>query len=288
MQAQDNLYSGKDLQLIKLTYRTLIENYYENPNEDSVADVILLNNLTMQAISTKWQSDSILVISLLEILKVKAKGHRELMESVQETIIHLKNPMKIYFKDSTIQESLDRITLFPLCCTLVCRTFETELKPHVNDYNWKDILTKIGKHADKNMVISLETLAVVLPSFQQLAKDVNKSGLIKILCSVYLLQALDDKNNLYKALKVLKIVSTHDRTVLLNREKNISTVIYTHPQYIPIVREISENCYDSDYCPKIIANVKDTDPLFLWSYNSAFCQLSSQATNSELEQILQK
>lgn len=53
MQAQDNLYSGKDLQLIKLTYRTLIENYYENPNEDSVADVILLNNLTMQAISTK-------------------------------------------------------------------------------------------------------------------------------------------------------------------------------------------------------------------------------------------
>ena len=78
--------------------------------------------------------------------------------------------MKIYIKDSTLQECLDRASIFPLCCTLICRTFEPELKPHANDYNWKDILTKIGKNADKDMNISLETLGTLLPNFSQLSK----------------------------------------------------------------------------------------------------------------------
>lgn len=43
---------------------------------------------------------------MLEILKVKTKSNKELSDSIQNTIIHLKNPLKIYLKDQTIQESL--------------------------------------------------------------------------------------------------------------------------------------------------------------------------------------
>ena len=155
MQGQEHKLSGKDLQLIKVTYRTIIENYYENPNEDSIADVINLNHLVMQTISTPAQSDSLSVTSLLEILKVKAKSNHELAGSVQETIIHLKNPLKIYLKDSTLQECMERVAIFSLCCTIVCRAFESELKPHANDYNWKDMITRVGKNSDKDMLMSL-------------------------------------------------------------------------------------------------------------------------------------
>lgn len=100
------LLSDKDLQILKVTYRTVIENLYENPSEDNAAGIILLNELTMQVISTREQSDALLLISMLEILKVKTKSNKELSDSIQSTIIHLKNPLKIHLKDQTIQESL--------------------------------------------------------------------------------------------------------------------------------------------------------------------------------------
>ena len=106
MNAEDSKISGKDLQLMKLTYRTIIENYYDNPNEETISDVFHLNQLAMQTISSKHHSDSLLITSTLEILKLKAKSHQELVDSVQETIIHMKNPMKIYIRDETLQECL--------------------------------------------------------------------------------------------------------------------------------------------------------------------------------------
>ena len=63
--------------------------------------------------------------------------------------------MKIYLKDSTLQECLDKIAIFPLCCTLIAREYESEMKPRGNEYDWKNILTKIGKNADKSMLTSL-------------------------------------------------------------------------------------------------------------------------------------
>jgi hypothetical protein len=41
--------------------------------------------------------------------------------------------------------------------------------------------------------------------------------MIKYLCSIYLPQILQDKINLYRSLKILKIVSNNDKTVLPSR-----------------------------------------------------------------------
>lgn len=73
-----NLLSDKDLQLIKITYRTIIENYYDGPTEENSHKIVVLNDLTMQSISTSQQSDTILLVSVLEVLKLKAKSNREL------------------------------------------------------------------------------------------------------------------------------------------------------------------------------------------------------------------
>lgn len=100
------LLSDKDLQVLKITYRTVIENFYENPSEENASNIGLLNSLATQTISTREQSDSLLLISILEILKVKTKNNKELSDSIQNTIIHLKNPLKIYLKDATLQECL--------------------------------------------------------------------------------------------------------------------------------------------------------------------------------------
>ena len=131
------LLSDKDLQILKVTYRTVIENLYENPSEDNAAGIILLNELTMQVISTREQSDALLLISMLEILKVKTKSNKELSDSIQSTIIHLKNPLKIHLKDQTIQESLERIEVYTLSCTIINQFNEHEMKPRADSINWK-------------------------------------------------------------------------------------------------------------------------------------------------------
>ena len=131
------LLSDKDLQILKVTYRTVIENLYENPSEDNAAGIILLNELTMQVIYTREQSDALLLISMLEILKVKTKSNKELSDSIQSTIIHLKNPLKIHLKDQTIQESLERIEVYTLSCTIINQFYEHKMKPRANSFKMK-------------------------------------------------------------------------------------------------------------------------------------------------------
>lgn len=129
--------------------------------------------------------------------------------------------------------------MYPLCCTVVNRFYEQELKPRTDSYNWKEIIVKISKNSDKNMVVALESIVHILPDFVTYSKEISKSGMIKYLCSIYLPQVLQDKVSLYRSLKVLKMVAANDRTVLPGREKNIALVIYNYPAYILIVQEIA-------------------------------------------------
>lgn len=91
------------------------------------------------------------------------------------------------------------------------------MKPRTDTYNWKEIINKVSKYSDKNMEIAIETLVHLLPDFPIHAKEINKSGIIKYICLVYLPQVLQNKINLYRALKLLKMVAENDRTVLPSR-----------------------------------------------------------------------
>lgn len=121
---------------------------------------------------------------------MKTKGSKDLSESIQNTIIHLKNPLKIKLKQETLESGLETIELFHLTCMIIARFYQTELKGK-NIYDWKELISRISTHCDKNMQIGLEALNLLLPNYQSFAKDVSKSGLVKYICLVYLLQVLN-------------------------------------------------------------------------------------------------
>ena len=156
-----------------------------------------------------------------------------------ETIIsHLKSPVKIHLKNETLQEGLDRVDLYHMCCLLLSRFYDREMKPMIDSYDWNSIIVKVSKNCDKNMPLALETAVLLLPDFMACAKEVNKSGMVKFIFSVYLPQYLTDKINLYRSLKLLRLVAINDKSVLPGREKNISMVILNCPAYIIMIQSI--------------------------------------------------
>lgn len=82
----------------------------------------------------------------------------------------MKNPLKIYLKDQTIQESLERMELYTLSCTIINQFYDLEMKPRADTYNWKEIITKISKNSDKNMTMALSTIVHLLPDFPNYSK----------------------------------------------------------------------------------------------------------------------
>ncbi len=95
------------------------------------------------------------------------------------------------------------------------RLYEKEMLG--KDYDWKEIINAICKHNDKNIELSIQILTKLLKDHRTCIKDVTKSGYIKYIFSVHLQTVIKDKNNLYKVLKMLKIVSQSDNTILINR-----------------------------------------------------------------------
>lgn len=109
------------------------------------------------------------------------------------------------------------MNLYQICCVILSRFYEHEMK-HKNDtYDWKNIIIKVSKNCDKNMRVALEATLMLLSDFIVYGKEVNKSGMVKFIFSVYLPQFLTEKINLFRSLKLLKLVATNDKTVLLGR-----------------------------------------------------------------------
>lgn len=100
-----------------------------------------------------------------------------------------------------------------------------------------------------------------------------KSGVIKYVFLSYITQTLDNKFNLYKAIKLLKVVSSAENSLIREKEKSLALVIYTYEDYIPVIEGIMGKCYDSDYSENVCRNKLDMnvlDQLYLWSYLEIF------------------
>ena len=89
---QSPTLSDKDLQLLKKTYIRLTELFYESKNESASRDLIVMGDLIRQSISTKREADTLSVLSIMEILKVKGRASPALVKSVEPVIAHLKQP----------------------------------------------------------------------------------------------------------------------------------------------------------------------------------------------------
>lgn len=105
-------------------------------------------------------------------------------------------------------------------------------------------------------------------------------------------KTLNDKYNLYKSIKLLKVVSKAERTLLKDREKSLALIIYTYEDYIPVVEEICARCYDQEYAMEIDNKRRydqtTIDQPYLWSYTEAYVTRAlSEETVGELIKALQ-
>jgi hypothetical protein len=107
-----------------------------------------------------------------------------------------------------------------------------------------------------------------------LARAAVKSGLVKYVFLSHIAKTLEDKYNLYKSIKLLKVVSAAERTLLREREKALALIIYTYEDYIPVLEEICSRCYDHEYCQAIDSRRRydqtSIDQPYLWSYTEPF------------------
>lgn len=55
---------------------------------------------------------------------------------------------------------------------------------------------------------------------------------------------MEDKYNLYKAVKLIKIIAKTEKTVLREREKALALVVFTYEDYATVVEDICAKCFD--------------------------------------------
>jgi hypothetical protein len=127
----------------------------------------------------------------------------------------MKNPAKIPLTSATLLGCLEEYQLNRICCVIMCRVYHREMRG--KDFEWRAIIAAVCKFGDKHPDVSVEVLSILLKDHHSNIKEVSKGGFVKYLFSIYLSSCLDNKNNLYKALKLLKIVSESDRTILNHR-----------------------------------------------------------------------
>ena len=97
---------------------------------------------------------------------------------------------------------------------------------------------------------------------------------MKTLFLNYIPQILKDKLSLYKCIKLIKVIANAERSILRERERTLSIIIYTYEEYIPIISDVCLKCYDNQYCHQIdqqLAN-ESIDQIYLWSYTQPFCK----------------
>lgn len=62
--------------------------------------------------------------------------------------------------------------------------------------------------------------------------------MVKYISSNYIPKVLDDKINLYRSLKLLKLVATEDKTIVCGREKTLALAIYNCPACVLLMQAI--------------------------------------------------
>lgn len=52
----------------------------------------------------------------------------------------------------------------------------------------------------------------------------------------------------------------------------MANIIYLYEEYIPIVTDICDKCFDNAYCSEFNkASLEIIDQMYLWSYSQTYC-----------------
>ena len=189
--------------------------------------------------------------------------------------------------------SLQQSDLFTVGCTIAIRFYEKIVTSQSSEFNWKDIISELSRNIAVNPTVCIELAYLICRENENYARWAVKSGLVKYVFLSYIASTLDNRYTLYKAIKLLKIVSVAESTLLRDKEKGLALVIYTYDDYVPVVEGIIAGCYDNDYCQVIDSkrtfDVNSLDQPYLWSYLEIFCVNNlSEETVNELMKWLEK
>jgi hypothetical protein len=179
-------FSDKDLQLVKKTYRRVVENFYENTkNQSAIEDVIGLGNLITQVLYTPKDINATAVISVMEILKIKGKQCTPLMNHIDQTMSMFTKPTERPIKYETLLLALQKSELFVVGCTVAIRFFE-KLEGNSSEIDWKNIIVELGRNIPISPTLCIELMYEICKDNELHSKLAVKSGLIKYIFLSYI------------------------------------------------------------------------------------------------------
>jgi hypothetical protein len=111
--------------------------------------------LITQVITNKKESDTLSLISTMEILKVKSKANPQLIACADTTIEHLKNPVQKPIQYESLLYSLKKSELFVVGCTIGIRFFE-KISSSNSAFDWKEIIDELSCNIAINATLCIE------------------------------------------------------------------------------------------------------------------------------------
>lgn len=259
-----------DCQMFSKTYRLICELYYERKGKDTVQDLVHLTQIIPQIVESKKQANAMMILSQMEILKAKAKGEEELKTSIDKAIEHLRRPVREPLKAGLVVDLLRKNELFSTGCMIAIRLF-AEIATAVYA---KDMLECIGNNLMVNTALAVELLLLLCSNSEENCQLAVKEGIVKSLFLNYIPVVMKELLLLYKSIKIVKVISNAERSILRDREKVLAAVVFNYDDYIPIVSDICTKCYDGQYCSQIqqVLRLETIDQLYLWSFVQPFCK----------------
>jgi len=61
----------------------------------------------------------------------------------------------------------------------------------------------------------------------------------------YISSTILNRYNLYKAIRLLKVIATAEGAIVREKEKGLALVLYTYDDYVPVIEGIISKCYDA-------------------------------------------
>jgi hypothetical protein len=149
----------------------------------------------------------------MEILKVKSKAYPQLIACADTTIEHLKNPVQKPIQYETLLYSLQKSELFVVGCTIGVRFYE-KISSNNSEFDWKEIVNELSRNIAVNATLCIELVYEICRENELHSRLAVKSGLVKYIFLSHISNTLSNKYNLYKSIKLLKVISNAERTVL--------------------------------------------------------------------------
>ena len=169
---------------------------------------------------------------------------------------------------------MGRDELVVAACTIALRFYET-LGSVGGEWDWRAIMGEVSLRVAVSPAIVIELVSRLCVDREALCRETVRSGLVKYIFMHYIESTLDDKYNLYKAIKLLRTIAWSQRTLIHDKEHALALVVFTYEDYIPVIETICSKCYDIEHCLHVDGRSPygqhSIDQPYLWSYHQNFC-----------------